>query len=47
MSSVLVHYERIPGAIGTLGDDEILERIDSWLAQIEKQMVVLMKKHEG
>lgn len=49
VSGVLVDYARITGAISSLGDDEdgILERIDSRLARIEKQMGLLMSKLEA
>jgi hypothetical protein len=44
VSTVLVDYGRITGGISTLGDDDdgILERIDSRLARIEKQMAILL-----
>ena len=44
VSSVLVDYGRITGGISALGDDDdgILERIDSRLARIEKQMAILL-----
>lgn len=43
VSMVLVDYARITGGISPLGDDDdgILERIDSRLARIEKQMGLL------
>ena len=44
VSNILVDYGRITGGISALGDDDdgILERIDSRLARIEKQMAILL-----
>lgn len=49
VSSVLVDYAKITGGLSELGDDDdgILERIDSRLARLEKQMVVLLNRLEG
>ena len=46
VSSVLIDYARITGGISALGNDEdgLLERIDSRLARIEKQMGLLLGK---
>ena len=45
-SMAVVEYDRINRGIGTLGDEDdgILERIDSRLARLEKQLAVLMGK---
>lgn len=44
VSDVLVDYARITAGISTLGSDEdgLLERIDSRLARIEKQLGLLI-----
>jgi len=44
VSNILVDYARITGGISSLGNDEdgLLERIDSRLARIEKQMGLLL-----
>jgi len=49
VSSILVDYARVTGGISTLGDDDdgILERIDSRLARIEKQMAILLAECAG
>ena len=46
VSNILVDYARVTGGISALGDDDdgILERIDSRLARIEKQMVILLQR---
>ena len=43
VSAVLVDYARITGGVSDLSDDDdgILERIDSRLARLEKQMAIL------
>jgi len=45
-SMAVVEYDRINRGISALGDDDdgILERIDSRLARIEKQLAVLLGK---
>ena len=44
VSNVLMDYARLTGGVSALGDDDdgILERIDSRLARIEKQMGLLL-----
>lgn len=44
VSNILVDYARITGGISSLGNDEdgLLERIDSRLARIEKQVGMLL-----
>lgn len=44
VSNVLIDYARLTGGISSLGDDDdgLLERIDSRLARIEKQMSLLL-----
>ena len=45
-SNVIVDYVRLMSGTSALGDDDdgILERIDSRLARIEQQMVLLLAK---
>ena len=49
VSGVIVDYVRVTAGISALGDDDdgIMERIDSRLARIEKQMGLLLTKVEG
>lgn len=48
VSNVLVDYARLTSGVSALGDDDgILERIDSRLARLEKQMAILMSRVEG
>lgn len=49
VSDVLVDYARITAGISVLGNDGdgLLERIDSRLARLEKQMAILINKLEG
>ena len=44
VSSVLADYSRIMAGTGTLGDEDkgLLERIDSRLARIEKQLAAML-----
>lgn len=44
VSSILVDYSRIMAGTGTLGDEDkgLLERIDSRLARIEKQLAAML-----
>ncbi len=44
VSGVITDYVRVTAGVSSLGDDEdgILERIDSRLARIEKQMGLLL-----
>lgn len=48
-SMAIVEYDRISRGVSALGDDDdgILERIDSRLARLEKQLAVLMGKLGG
>lgn len=49
VSAVLVDCVRITSGVSDLGgdDDGILERIDSRLARLEKQMAIILHKLEG
>lgn len=47
VSNVLVDYARLTSGVSALRDDGILERIDSWLARLEKQIAILMSRVEG
>ena len=49
VSNVLVDYARITGGVSALGDDDdgLLERIDSRLARIEKQIGLLLADRQG
>ena len=48
VSNLLMDYARVTGGVSPLGDDDdgILERIDSRLARIEKQMALLFTRLE-
>ena len=48
-SSVITDYVRLTAGISSLGDDDdgILERIDSRLARIEKQMGLLLAERSA
>ena len=48
-SLAIVEYDRINRGVSALGDDDdgLLERIDSRLARIEKQLAILMGKLAG
>lgn len=48
VSSLLMDYARTTGDMnGVHADDGILERIDSRLTRLEKQMAILIKRLEG
>jgi len=49
VSGALIDYARITAGISSLGDDDdgLLERIDSRLARIEKQLGLLIIDREG
>lgn len=48
VSTVLIDYARLTGGVSSLGDDDdgILERIDSRLARIERQMGLLLGERQ-